>query len=31
MINTAIGDDKTVEEILHLLDTVNRKGEAAKS
>jgi cytidylate kinase len=31
MINTAIGDDKTVEEILHLLDAVNRKAEAIKT
>ena len=26
MINTAIGDDKTVDEILHLLETLNRKA-----
>jgi Cytidylate kinase-like family len=31
MINTAIGDDRTVEEILHLLDTMNRKVEATKA
>jgi hypothetical protein len=31
MFNTAIGDDKTVDEILHLLDAVNGKAEATKA
>lgn len=30
MFNTAIGDDNTANEILHLLDAVNRKTEASK-
>jgi cytidylate kinase len=31
MINTTIGDDKTVEEILHLLEVLNKKEQAAKT
>jgi len=31
MFNTAIGDDKTADAILQLLDAVNRKEEAAKA
>jgi cytidylate kinase len=31
MINTCIGDEKTVESILHLLNVVNQNQEAAKT
>ena len=31
MFNTAIGDEKTVESILHLLNTVNGKEGAAEA
>ena len=31
MLNTSVGDDATVETILHLLDTANRTGEAVRT
>jgi hypothetical protein len=30
MLNTGVGVDDTVEAILHLLNAVNRNGEAVK-